>query len=375
MPLPDDFVPLERVGSKFLDSILGYRFPLLDGQGFVAVMDYMGNDTSIVQAARTSYGNGTKTVNEDRGLIRYLFRHTHTTPVEMCDLKLFIKCPMDLWRQWIRHRTASVNEYSTRYSEALAGNATTAPSAWRLQGKGNKQGSFGTLIEWPDNVHVDQLEDVDAKDYTPGQYLSNRESDFHNAADKLYQERLALGISREVARKDLPLSSWTQAYWKINLHNLIHFLALRMDSHAQQEIRDYATVIGEEIVAQWVPHAWEAFNDYHFRRGAMTFTRLELAVIRAIHQYGSSMHARVIAESTKTDPVSIAKTYGWMEYGTKKRDCPHESNADISIGCPTCRDGEPVVKLKRNRERAECEAKLEDLGLTIPWRHLGYVAV
>lgn len=358
--LPDDFVPLARTKSDYLDSILGYRFPLLDGQGFVAVIDYMGNDGSIVQAARTSYGNGTKTVNEDRGLIRYLFRHLHTTPVEMCELKLFIKMPMDSWRQMIRHRMASVNEYSTRYSEALEETATTAPDAWRLQGKGNKQGSFGTLVTWPT--------DDEGRSYsrdrgcTPGEYLSDREKELHEFSKEVYQERLEMGVSREVARKDLPLSTYTQAYWKIDLHNLFHFLALRMDSHAQQEIRDYATLIGEEIVAKWVPTAWEAFNDYHFRRGAMILTRLEKTIISAIHAGG------MYSGEVTLRACSAAKVFGWLEYGKKVRECPSADHTDdLHTHCPHCAATFKVNKLKRNRERAECEAKLEELGLQIPW--------
>jgi len=342
MPVPADYIPLSRVNSQHLDNILGYRFPLLDGQGFVAVIDYMGNDGSIVQAARTSYGKGTKSVNEDRGLIRYLFRHTHTTPVEMCELKLFIKAPMDLWRQWIRHRTASVNEYSTRYSEALDETAKTDPDAWRLQSAGNKQGSAGTLVEWPAG------QTPIGYGGSPGGWLSQQETLLHEMARDVYDERIQLGIAREQARKDLPLSTYTQAYWKIDLHNLFHFLALRMDSHAQQEIRDYANLIGEEIVAGWVPHAWEAFNDYHFRRGAMILTRLEKEVIQMIHAYNALGYLEQLQSNAV---LNLVRSFGWLEYGNKVHTV----------------DGLPKNKLKRNRERAECEDKLEDLGLEIPW--------
>lgn len=343
------FTPLVRPSSAHLDAILGKRFPLLD-HGFVAVIDYMGDDAAIVQAARTSYGKGTKQVSEDTGLIRFLFRHTHTTPVEMCELKLFIKCPMDLWRQWIRHRTASVNEYSTRYSIALEETAATAVDAWRLQNKSNKQGSTGTLIEWPEGRGGDGL--------TPGRFLTDQETIFHQTAKELYQTRIDLGIAKEQARKDLPLSTYTQAYWKIDLHNLFHFLALRMDEHAQKEIRDYSILIGEEIVAGWVPVAWEAFNDYHFRRGAMILTRLEKEIITGIHQEGGQLFSQgdIVAP--------LVKSFGWMEYGTKIRECPHCDGTSL---CGTCHGANKVIKLKRNRERAECEAKLEDLGLEIPW--------
>ncbi len=364
--LPTDFVPLERSNSPHLDSILGYRFPMLDGQGFVAVMDYLGTDAAIVQAARTSYGKGTKKLNEDRGLIRFLFRHLHTTPVEMCELKLFIKCPMDLWRQWIRHRTASVNEYSTRYSEALEETAMTAVDQWRLQSGGNKQGSTGTLLEWPDN---DEWEDEKAIHATPGGYLSAEEAGLHDDGKAIYQTRLRLGVAREQARKDLSLSTYTMAYWKIDLHNLFHFLALRMDAHAQQEIRDYATIIGEEIVAGWVPTAWEAFNDYHFRRGAMILTRLEKELIQMIHAYGA-MSAKIPHAMSENAVLNVARRFGWMEYGKKVRPCPCPDTKLLPKGylCTICNSTDKVVKLKRNRERAEAEVKLEELGLEIPWQ-------
>ena len=250
---------LTRATSPALDALLGIPFPVLD-EGFVRVTDYMGTDAAIVQAARVSYGAGTKTVSDDRGLIRYLMRHRHTTPFEMCEIKLHLRIPMDAWRQYIRHRTASVNEYSTRYSEAIDAAQTTAPDAWRRQATNNKQGSAGTL---PIEV---------------GQHLTAREQELHDLARAIYQERLDVGVAREQARKDLPLSTYTEAYWKIDLHNLLHFLALRMDSHAQQEIRAYATVIGEKIVAAWCPLAWEAFLDY--RVNAITLSGPEIEALR-----------------------------------------------------------------------------------------------
>jgi len=234
---------LQRASSPALDEILGQNFKVLN-DGIVQVVDYMGNDAAIVQAARVSYGAGTKHISEDRGLIRYLMRHRHTTPFEMCELKLHVRVPMDAWRQWIRHRTASVNEYSTRYSEAINSTQLTAPNEWRYQSGENKQGS-GEFI--PEEI---------------GETLSINESKLHLFATEKYRERLEAGVAREQARKDLPLSTYTEAYWKIDLHNLLHFLALRMDSHAQKEIRDYANIIGNEIVSRWVPNTWEAFQDY-----------------------------------------------------------------------------------------------------------------
>jgi len=243
---------LKRVSVPAIDAILGKSFPVL-GKGFVRVVDYMGSDAAIVQAARVSYGEGTRQVSEDRGLIRYLLRHRHTTPFEMCELKLHVCVPMDIWRQWIRHRTANVNEYSTRYSLAIDEKHTTAPDAWRKQAIDNKQGSGGFFS--PEE----------------GAILSAEEAELHQHCHDVYNARIEQGVAREQARKDLPLATYTQAYWKIDLHNLLHFLALRMERHAQQEIREYATAIGEEIVKRWVPLTWEAFEDYRFN--AVTLSR------------------------------------------------------------------------------------------------------
>lgn len=318
-----------RVDVPALNDILGHKFPVLD-DGFVYVVDYMGGDESVVQAARCSYGKGTKRVSEDEGLVRYLMRHKHSTPFEMCELKLHVRVPMDCWRQWIRHRMASVNEYSTRYSEAIDSCQKTPHDKWRLQSTNNKQGSSGYLETWPlsgdKNIGASVPEQV-----TPGQFFSASEKDFHQSARKLYEERLNYGIAREQARKDLPLSTYTEAYWKIDLHNLLHFLALRMDSHAQEEIRSYANVIGNEIVARWVPLTWAAFNDYHPMRDAMTLSAREKVVVGAINR-GRPVEAK-----------QAAREWGWLEYNLK------------------------TGAFKSNRERQECEAKLATLGLSIDW--------
>lgn len=299
--------PEKRQSSPALDSILGVSFPVLD-EGFVRVVDYMGSDAAIVQAARVSYGAGTKQVQEDRGLIRYLMRHRHTTPFEMCEIKLHIRAPMDCWRQWIRHRTANVNEYSTRYSVAIDATQKTTPEEWRIQSKTNKQGSDDHL-----STEV-------------GERLTARERELQDLARVVYQERLDAGVAREQARKDLPLSTYTEAYWKIDLHNMLHFLALRMDSHAQKEIRAYAEVMGEKIVKAWCPFAWEAFMDY--RVEAQYLSRIDVEVIRAI-------------ESGK-DPLAPAIAAGMLD----------------AEGRPT----------RSNRERDELEQKLTTLGLAIPWK-------
>lgn len=268
-----------RIAAPALDEILGKKFPVLN-DGFIRVVDYMGADESIVQAARVSYGKGTKTVNEDRGLIRYLMRHRHTTPFEMCELKLHVRVPMDCWRQWIRHRMASVNEYSTRYSEAIDSRQETMPGEWRAQSSNNKQGSAGSVLDFPEGFVVPPYLSEDRKKaaavQTGAAYLSDRETALHDFATEIYEERLKFGVAREQARKDLPLSTYTEAYWKIDLHNLLHFLSLRMDSHAQKEIRDYATIIGNEIVAKWVPMTWEAFSDYRLGGAALSHAEIDL---------------------------------------------------------------------------------------------------
>lgn len=508
-----DAEKFDRPVSEALDAILGQPIKVLD-DGFVRVVDYMGADESIVQAARVSYGKGTKKISEDRGLIRYLLRHRHTTPFEMAEIKLHVRVPMDCWRQWIRHRTAclaegtelyfdlpggierrgdqlykvkiedlwdrfqptrntqrpdkqrnplfkrdrvrgmqlrqvnedthriqhtrivdvfkngvkpvfhftledgktieatadhrflfaegwstfgkttglelvegkavwrpgdyqlhvngmtvevpanyeqkpshiawnkltvsrpvrvvkikyvgekmtydvevegpyhnfvangivthnSVNEYSTRYSIAIDASQQTPPDEWRLQSRSSKQGSGGFLAE-----------DV-------GRKLSSQEEELQNRARSIYQERLDHGVAREQARKDLPLSTYTEAYWKINLHNLFHFLSLRMDDHAQLEIRDYARTIGEKIVAKWVPIAWEAFQDY--RQSTMGFSRIEIDIVAALGAGDTNGATALIGE------------LGWLKRNDKGN-------------------------LLRHRERNEFETKLTRLNIAIPWR-------
>jgi thymidylate synthase (FAD) len=300
---------LDRPTVAALDEILGHTFIVLD-DGFVRVIDYMGSDNSIVQAARVSYGKGTKKVSEDRGLIRYLLRHDHTTPFEMCELKLHVRVPMDCWRQWIRHRTANVNEYSTRYSDAIAASQATPPSEWRSQSAVNKQGS-GTNL-----------------DPVVGAELSAQEGDLHKYSREVYDKRLKAGVAREQARKDLPLSTYTEAYWKIDLHNLFHFLRLRMDTHAQLEIRNYATVIGNEIVSRWCPIAWEAFVDY--RLNSLSLSSLELEIIRALSSGDPAIAIQRAADASLLDESGEAS--------------------------------------KQSRERNELESKLELLKLSIPWK-------
>lgn len=309
--MPDD----GRLRVPALEAIVGRPIKVLD-DGFVRLVDYMGTDEAVVQAARVSYGRGTKKVHEDRGLIRYLMRHRHTTPFEMCEVKLHVRVPMDCWRQWIRHRTANVNEYSTRYSEAIDSAARTAASDWRLQAPTNRQGSAAERL----------VEDA-------GTRLSQREDELQKLSRAVYEERLAAGVAREQARKDLPLSTYTEAYWKVDLHNLLHFLELRMDQHAQHEIRSYANAIGHEIVARWCPIVWEAFKDY--RLGSLVLSRLEILIIGALFRSAADGLAAAIAEGLLTSDGS---------------------------------------RPKRSRELDEIETKLKILGVTAPWPTLAQAA-
>ena len=247
------------------ESLRWKKFPVLN-DGFVCLVDWMGTDSAVAQAARVSYGEGTRQVSDDRTLLRYLMRHQHTTPFEMAEIKFLVRVPMDCWRQWIRHRTASVNEYSTRYSIAIDSTYKIEPDGWRIQATTNRQGSDGLI------------------DVETGRTLTDEENAFHQKARELYQKRVDLGVAREQARKDLPLSTYTEAYWKIDLHNLFHFLALRMEPNAQQEILRYATVLAENIVRPLFPLSYEAFLDY--RLGATRLTRLDQGVIKRLAESG-----------------------------------------------------------------------------------------
>ena len=257
---------MKRLISSKLDKILGKKLPVLD-DGFIRVIDYLGSDASIVQAARVSYGKGTKTVSTDRNLIRYLLRNNHTSPFEMCEIKLHVRVPMDVWRQWIRHRTANVNEYSTRYSIAIDSQHKTEPTQWRFQDHINKQSSVNNI---PKEIGV---------------LLTRDEIALHKLSNTTYQKRLETGVAREQARKDLPLSTYTEAYWKIDLHNLLHFLELRMNKKAQYEIRQYANIIGNDIVSKWCPYTWEAFCIYRLNSISFSTTEQDILnlIIRKMH--------------------------------------------------------------------------------------------
>jgi thymidylate synthase (FAD) len=217
---------------------------------------------------------------------------------------------MDCWRQWIRHRTANVNEYSTRYSLAIDASQQTPPNEWRIQSKDNKQGSAGFF------------------DVELGKKFSAQEAELQNFSRNIYEERVNAGMAREQARKDLPLSTYTEAYWKVDLHNLLHFLWLRMDPHAQYEIRSYANVIGNEIVKRWVPLAWQAFLDYTVN--ASSLSHIEMEIMKVLNSKG------------KNAAVEKAREFGLLPPAGQE--------------------------MKSNRERSDIEAKFSLLGIPIPWK-------
>ncbi|MFH1326868.1 MAG: FAD-dependent thymidylate synthase [archaeon] len=239
---------------------LGTKYPILD-KGFVMLVDYMGNDHTIANSARVSYGKVTVDKEKDRELIRYLMRNKHTTPFEMVEFKFHVKLPIFVARQWIRHRTANVNEKSGRYSKIKDEFYIPDPERVRLQSKANKQGSGEEVSSEIRQEVVDILENCATYSF------------------RGYKEILKTGIAKELARIDLPLSTYTEWYWKIDLHNLFHFLGLRMESHAQEEITKYSNQMGV-IVKNSVPIAWEAFKDY--RIDSFSLSRLEQMAMQDI---------------------------------------------------------------------------------------------
>ncbi len=261
-----------RATVPALEEILYEATPALD-HGFVRVIDYMGDDAAIVQAARVSYGKGTKRVSEDRGLIRYLMRHRHTTPFEMCEIKYHIKLPIFVARQWIRHRTANVNEYSARYS--VLEDEFYVPRAEHLsaQSASNRQGRGEVLGAADAGRVLDLLRDDATQSYRHYEDMLNER------ADGSIIDPARTGLARELARINLNLGVYTQWYWKVDLHNLLHFLSLRADAHAQYEIRAYAEVM-LDTVRRWVPAAYEAFEDYV--SGGANLSRQGLAIVRGL---------------------------------------------------------------------------------------------
>ncbi len=291
-----------------MGNLIGKKFSILN-HGHVILLDSMGKDRDIVNAARTSYQKGTKTTSSDKTLIRYLMRHRHTSPLESCMLKFHIKLPIFVERQWARHRTAGWNEVSARYSELPE--EYYAPTIDNIceQSSTNRQGSG-------DPVN---------KEYAAN--FQEATSTLSSAAFNRYHSDLEMNIAREMARINLPLGTYTEKVWWINLHNLFHFLSLRMESSAQKEIREYATVIGNEIVAKLFPITWEAFVDYQLN--ALVLSRINIEVIQRIMQKTEDFNGR----------LAMSKEL-FME----------------------CQD-ESWVDLKNCRERNECFEKLQQLGI------------
>jgi thymidylate synthase (FAD) len=279
-----------------LEALLFQAVPVLD-HGFVRVIDYMGDDAAIVQAARVSYGRGTRAANEDRGLIRYLMRHRHSTPFEMCEIKYHVKLPIFVARQWIRHRTANVNEYSARYSILDREFYIPAPAQLAAQSSSNRQGR-GEVLEGAEAARVlDLLREDATRNYDHYVEMLN-EDEQGNPVDRGRQ-----GLARELARMNLTLNAYTQWYWKTDLHNLFHFLSLRADAHAQYEIRVYAEAMMQSVEA-WVPIAAGAFRDY--RLGAVTLSAQMLGIVRRmlageqVAQEGSGLSKREWRELMET---------------------------------------------------------------------------
>jgi thymidylate synthase (FAD) len=281
-----------RVTVPALEEMLFQAYPLLD-HGFIRVIDYMGDDSAIVQAARVSYGRGTRRVSEDAGLIRYLMRHRHSTPFEMCEIKFHVKLPIFVARQWIRHRMANVNEYSARYSVLDREFYIPAPEQLAAQSAINRQGR-GDVLQGEEAEEVLRLLRQDASTCYDHYAAMLNETQEGEPADPTRQ-----GLARELARMNLTLNTYTQWYWKTDLHNLLNFCSLRADPHAQYEIRIYADMILTMIRA-WVPAAYEAFQDY--RLGAATFSAQMLAALKrilageAVDQAGSGLSKREWAE-------------------------------------------------------------------------------
>lgn len=266
--------PTRRATVPALEEILYEPLPVLD-HGFVRVIDYMGDDNAVVQAARVSYGRGTKKVTEDAGLIRYLMRHWHSTPFEMCEIKFHVKLPIFVARQWIRHRTANVNEYSARYSIMDKEFYIPARDQLSVQSTQNRQGRGDVLKEPEANRVLELLKRDSTQVYDAYQEMLNEDE----AGNKTNPDRE--GLARELARMNLTLNYYTQWYWKTDLHNLMHFLRLRADDHAQYEIRVYADAM-MQVLARWCPHTYTAFKEY--RMGGAHVSATGVNVVRRMIQ-------------------------------------------------------------------------------------------
>ena len=311
----EESLQTKRVTSPGLEEILYKSFPVLD-HGFIRVVDYMGDDAAVVQAARVSYGKGTKKRSQDRGLIRYLLRHYHTTPFEMCDIKLHVKMPIFVARQWLRHRTASVNEYSARYSILDKEFYLPSPETIAAQSSSNMQGREGSVSAERAAEVLSILKEDATRCYSNYIDMMNWESNSDDLAEKYNDSGREVKeldgvnslsnepIARELARVNLNLSYYTQFYWKINLHNLLHFIRLRADSHAQYEIRAYAEILLNEILKRWVPLVYEAYSDY--RHNSISLSAQEYELLQSVlsgksldeskTQLSSALSARELTE-------------------------------------------------------------------------------
>ena len=277
--------------SKGLEGILYKPLKVLD-KGFIRVVDYMGNDASVVQAARVSYGKGTKKRSEDEGLIRYLLRHRHTTPFEMCEIKLHVKLPIFIARQWIRHRTASINEYSARYS--ILEDEFYIPKKNHLaqQSLVNKQGRGNELDDATSKEVLKILKEDSFRCYKNYTWMLNEKN------SKEYEKDRA-SLSRELARINLTLNTYTEWYWKTDLHNFMHFVSLRADSHSQFEIREYGMVL-LKILSKWTPLTYKAFLSYRLKSAELSLEAIE--VVR-----------KIIAGKKVTKKVSKLSNREWKE--------------------------------------------------------------
>lgn len=277
--------PTLRAVSEGMEAHLYVAHEVLD-HGFIRVIDYMGDDSAIVQAARVSYGAGTKHVQNDEGLIRYLMRHWHSTPFEMCEIKLHVKLPVFVARQWIRHRTANVNEYSARYSILDREFYIPQPEQLAAQSTVNNQGR-GEVLTGEEAARVLEILKRDA-------------AQCYDDYEAMLSQEGQQGLARELARMNLPMNIYTQWYWKTDLHNLFHFLRLRADSHAQYEIRVFAEAIAD-CVKDWVPLAYAAFEDY--RMGSVTLSSKAISVLK-----------RRLAGETVTQESSGMSKGEWREF-------------------------------------------------------------
>lgn len=278
-----------------MQDLVDKYYKVLD-DGFIALKGYMGSDIDIERAARVSYGKGTRKVSDTRNLLRYLLRHRHSTPTEMGELCFHIRAPIYVFRQWHRHRTWSYNEYSGRYSEMI--DSTENASQWRVQSTTNKQGSGDGKVSYPDSACGDEYYTGPMDTMTPEEYLSYRENELNERSRSVYEERLAFGVAKEQARKDLPVSNYTEMYAKVDLKNLLGFMSLRCDSHAQLEIRLYANIIAG-IVKELFPITFEAWYDYHF--AGTSFSRMEIQLLN----YEMGLQSGEIEVQSDADPLWV----------------------------------------------------------------------